>query len=503
MASQALALYEDENDQKARRLEAWEKIKAAVTTLIMDLEGKATDRVARRNGTELRWLQDLRQYHGIYEAAVQNALNVDEERSKIFINITRPKTTSWEARLSDMLFPNDDKNWGINPTPVPDLVESARAAATEAEQLEAQAQDAVDQNNEMVDQGASADQRLPVLAKAHQLGKAAAAKRQFDREVRATMEEAARRCQAMEREIDDQLTESLYPSRCRDVIQDACKLGTGILKGPFTATKPRKKWMRQDDGVYVLDAQRDARPEYRRVDPWSFFPDPDATSMENNEDTLERHLLNKRQLRTMAKMLGFHAPTVKEILNDSPLPMVGGDLNWLNELRALEGQTVTGTISRYIVWEWHGSLEIEQITTMMRVMGRFDEADEFEENADPLEERMVIVYFAQGQLLKIAEEFPLDSGDSLYSVFNFERAEASVLGGVGVQQRGARDDGQRRIVDRAADRHRQDPDRTGERRLEDGAAQGVEEDGRRVELQLRAVPYLQHPHESGADCRDH
>lgn len=434
MAGDALYQPDGYADMETERREAWEKLKAASASIVQDLEKEATDRVAKRNTLEQRWLRDLRQYHGQYEKEIEGTLNADNERSKVFINLTRPKTTSWEARLSDLLFPNDDKNWGISPTPVPELVETARAAAQEIEQMQIEAMALVDQNNQMVDQGVPQDQRMPVLAQAHQVAKGIALRRQKDAEIRSVMDEAKRRSEAMSREIDDQLTESRYPARARDVIQDAVKLGVGILKGPFTSSKPRRKWVvLPGTNVYVLDSSNDPRPDFRRVDPWSFFPDPNAISMEDCEDTFERHMLNKRQLRRMAKALGFHADTVREILRDGPMPMTGGDFSWLTELRNLDGEQQTAQIlSRFLVWEYHGALEVEQVAMMMRGLGRFQEAEDYEANADPLEERMVIIYFCNGQLLKISEDFPLDSGDSLYSVFTFEKAEASIMGGVGV-----------------------------------------------------------------------
>lgn len=434
MAGDALYQPDGYTDMEAARREEWEKLKSASASLVQELEKEASDRVAKRNTLEQRWLRDLRQYHGIYEKDVEATLNADNERSKIFINITRPKTTSWEARLSDLLFPNDDKNWGINPTPVPELVENARMAAKEAEELQLQAMQLVEQNNQMVEQGVPEEQRMPVLAQAHMAAKGVAQRRAVDAEVRTRMDEAKRRTQAMSREIDDQLTESRYPARARDVIQDSVKLGVGILKGPFTSSKQRRRWVvLPGTNVYILDSATDPRPDFRRVDPWSFFPDPNASTMEDCEDTFERHMLNKRQFRRMAKALNFHADTVRQILRDGPMPMTGGDFSWLTELRNLDGEQQSSNIlTRFLIWEYHGALEVEQVAMMMRGLGRFQEADEYEDNADPLEERMVIIYFCQGQLLKISEDFPLDSGDSLYSVFTFERAEASIMGGVGV-----------------------------------------------------------------------
>jgi hypothetical protein len=45
----------------------------------------------------------------------------------------------------------------------------------------------------------------------------------------------------------------------------------------------------------------------------------------------------------------------------------------------------------------------------------------------------VILYFCENELLKIAPAYPLDSGETLYSVWNFERGETSIFG-VGVPE---------------------------------------------------------------------
>jgi hypothetical protein len=39
-----------------------------------------------------------------------------------------------------------------------------------------------------------------------------------------------------------------------------------------------------------------------------------------------------------------------------------------------------------------------------------------------------VVHFCEGQILKIAPEYPLDSGETLYSVFNIEEAEGNIFG---------------------------------------------------------------------------
>ncbi|AXU17806.1 hypothetical protein C7W88_00015 [Novosphingobium sp. THN1] len=67
----------------------------------------------------------------------------------------------------------------------------------------------------------------------------ARALREQERDQQKEIEWARKRRDAMAREIDDQLTEAKYAARCRDVIEDACKVGVGILKGPSSTTRPR------------------------------------------------------------------------------------------------------------------------------------------------------------------------------------------------------------------------------------------------------------------------
>lgn len=90
------------------------------------LQRLADERVAGRIEIEKRWLEDLYQYNGKYDSETQSRLAASASKSKVFVNITRPKSNTIEARLVDMLFPTDDKNWGIDPTPVPRLGEALR-----------------------------------------------------------------------------------------------------------------------------------------------------------------------------------------------------------------------------------------------------------------------------------------------------------------------------------------------------------------------------------------
>lgn len=375
----------------------------AVQVIAGILGKEAEDRVAKRDPVEKRWLEDLQQFHGQYNSDLTNDL-IRSKKSSLYINATRAKTNVMESRLSDMLFPTDDRNWGIGPTPVPELTVQAEnvastAAAAKKAKIENPKQDAYAKLS------AEADQELVVL--------------------QAQMDEARRRARSMEEEIDDHLRECKYSIQCRDVIRDACKLGTGIMKGPVTDGKPRKSWTKDmAQKVYTMVFKDEEQPAFWRVDPWNFFPDSDATNMEENEATFERHLLNPKQMRKMAGQAGMDKDAFRRLLKGSPQSTVP---SYLADLRAITSSYNDMLRDRYHVWEYHGPLTAEQMLELSIGKNDPDKAKDIDEDADPLDEINVIIWFCQNEVLKFGPH-PMDSGDSLYSVFNLEKDEAGIFG---------------------------------------------------------------------------
>lgn len=424
--------------EERKAAERWQKIQDAADPIVSKLSEQAREQMSLRGPIEQRWLEDLRQFHGHYDTDVEGELRNDDTRSRTFINITRPKTNAWAARLGDMLLPNDERNWGIDPTPVPQLSSEAREIAREAEEAAKQAEQAASQHNAALE-GQGGD---PSATAADVQQKASIAREMLERakHQQREIEEARKRCKAMERLIDDQLTESRYPSKCRDAIADMCKLGVGIIKGPVVSGKQPKRWDVSDTGEAILKPiDEDQTPNYRRVNPWHFFPDMNAETMSDAEFTYERHLINAKQLRKMAKDLDFNKQTARQLLKEGA-PANGAenvaDLGYLSELRSMEHHGSESALSplkgRFVIWEYHGSLEIHEIAKLLRAMGEEKEANEYLKSADPLDQRIVTVFFCNSRLLKINAEYLLDSGDWLYSIASFEKAEATILGAVGV-----------------------------------------------------------------------
>ena len=375
----------------------------AVQQIAAILGVEADDRVAKRDPIEKRWLQDLKQYHGQYATDITADL-IENKKSSLYINATRPKTNVMESRLSDMLFPTDDRNWGIGPTPVPELtVEAENVASTAANAKLAM----IDHPDDTEFSQVSADANAELVT------------------IQTHMEEARRRSRAMEEEIDDHLRECKYTIQARDVIRDGCKIGTGIFKGPVTDGKPRRSWVQETaSNVYKMIFKEEEQPAYWRVDPWNFFPDSDATNMEENEAVYERHMLNPKQMRKLARQPGFDKDAIRRLLKGKPLQVLP---SYLADLRSITSSYNDLLKDRFHVWEYHGPLTGEQMLQLSVAKDEPDKAKDIDTEADPLDEMDVVIWFCQQEVLKFGIHH-LDSGDGIYSVFNLEKDEASIFG---------------------------------------------------------------------------
>lgn len=378
-------LENEEIEEEDSDFEQEELMRQKMEQIVSRLERTAEDLVGRRSLIETRWITDLTLYHGEYDSDTKQSL-LSEKRSQLFFNLTRAKTNAWEARLSDMLFPTDDRNWGIQPTPVPEIASKAKTDPNPNDQ-----QAVIEQGN---------------------------AKNELVRAREAS--------ELMEAEIDDQLKEGRYSIKCRDVIHDGCKLGIGILKGPVKSNKVHKKWskvlMEDQSEVFSLVDSEDGRPIYTRVDPWNYFPDMDSATPDEAEFTFERHLMNKKELKRLARAPGFNKQAIKDLAREKPRTAMP---DYIAKLRAI-AEINENLEMKYHIWEYHGPLDAEDMISLCECLG--DEAkdliDDPEDMADEIE---VVMWFCQGHLLKFGIH-QLDSDESIYSVFNLEKDETSQFG---------------------------------------------------------------------------
>ena len=332
-----------------------------------------------RDPYEKRMLNQLRQYYGKYDGA---EFNMSAAQSKAFINITRNKTNAAAARLQEMLLPNNghEKNWGIRPTPVPELEDMEN-----------------DQTPVQID--AETETTQGDLVKAQ---KAA----------------ATRKAQAMEEEINDQLSESNYAAIQRDVIFDACRLGTGVLKGPVLIGRERRVW-RQLPGsnVYELAVVRDQRPRSKYVNPIFWYPDMSATLPDEREFDFEVSFITRRGLKDLLKYPGYMKDQIKRVLQMRPAESQSNLTAFFDEVRAVTADHNATVDTRYYLIEYYGPIQRD----MLMACGCPD--DDIGEEEEPFG----LVVMVGGIVIK-ADIHPMAKGESIYDVFNWEEDESSLFG---------------------------------------------------------------------------
>jgi hypothetical protein len=389
-----------------RREQIEERLQSLGNT-ISQKRGEAV-RARLASGVESRWRDDMDHYNGIDPLLKQNqnltdvALNntvgarrrtqAAVQRSKVFVNITRPRTNTAEARLADMLLPSDDRNWGIAPVKVPELAKH------------------IDNQSPIqgppIEDPMTGQPRQPTIADS----------------VHAEFEKASKTANLMADEIEAQHTECDYNGELRKTIHDAAVLGTGVLKGPIVVNRQNRSWRSLDGGdgmhVQVMEISSDLRPASIRVDPWNFFPDPSCgNDVHSGGYVFEREYMTKRQLRELAKNPTYMASQIRKVLEEGPKSIHLYDQHETDK-RDKSGISIM-TDNRYEVWTYCGEVDRDDLEAA---------GVEFpEEGMDVLDSVSGYVIVVNNTVIK-ANLNPLETGEFPYDVFVWEKNDAHWTG---------------------------------------------------------------------------
>lgn len=355
------------------------------------LESLFREQVSEKALIEERWLSDLLQYNGEYDETTIAAIR-EAGGSEAFVNFTRVKCNSVEARESEMVLPTDDRNWAIEPTAVPEMRKAMKSRKLAK---------GPDGKPVMVEGRPQtvADQLAEVLKEA----KAAAA--------------------AMQEEMDDQLEESDFNTKQRNVIHHKVVLGTGILKGPVICNRFTRKFVQKPvvdqttgitTNVWREDVGEDLSPGVESVSPWDFFPDMRAVSMGDCEFTFERHRFNRQTLSELPRLPGFLRSQVEAAIEAGPKASMSGlvDQAVSADLRSRRAN------GRFEVIEYQGPIKLEDLLAA-EVPGIDPD--------DKLTQHYGTVWFCNGIVLKAALSM-LPGGRPMYDVVPFERDDTSIFG---------------------------------------------------------------------------
>lgn len=296
---------------------------------------------------EERWLDSYRNYRGLYSSEVQFT---EAEKSKAFIKVTKTKVLAAYAQVVDVLFAGSKFPIGIEarqfPNNVADAVNYNPNALTDEK-----VKDTVN-----VEYSVPKSIARPDIAKDLGLYKERLEPVKDELEVGAgtlpgsiTFEPAKRAAQKMEKLMHDQLDETDAPKHLRSVAFECTLFGTGVFKGPFAMDKEYPRW--DEEGNY--DPLFETIPKMEYVSIWDFYPDPDARNMSEAEFTIQRHRLNRTQMRTLKKRPHFRDESIEIALEYGP--------SYQREYweDALEDDSVSSDMDRYEVLEYWGILDAE------------------------------------------------------------------------------------------------------------------------------------------------
>lgn len=370
---------------------------AILDALGASLASKRRDAVAFKasSGIEDEWLGDEEFYQG-YDDANRNEFVKTASKptegsgtaektsgSTVFPNITQPYVDAVSARVGDMLLPTGDRNYAAEATPIPEM---STAAMNEPAPVAAP----VAMPGQPPGPGA-APAPLPLAA-------------QMQVAYKQMQTEAARKAKKAEDRIDDWLTECQYHAEMRKVIDDAAKLGSGVIKGPVPVNRKAAVWQKGEDGVSGLVLVSEIKPASIRVDPWNLFPDPACgESIHNGAFIFERDFLTPKKLEAQKGLPGYIDSQIDKCLDEGPGNQKESDQRNLDAGRSSKDQ--------FEVWYVHVDIKTEELMAAGCECG--DEKNR--KRSYP-----ALLTLVNNHVIRAALN-PLDSGEFPYDVIPWKR----------------------------------------------------------------------------------
>ena len=256
------------------------------------VRGKLEQFIRDKSVVEKQMLKNLRQYLGQYDPEVERL--IPEERSHVYPRDTRIKVKGGVAKMMEMMFPAQENNWELAPSPVPSVPKEALQAIisrlTEQEAL-----------------AAEQEQRQPAQVSSEAI----------EREVRAFADARRDRMQA---EIADQLADPWtdYPQMCKRVVRSGFIYGWGVVRSPMVRTQKERVWeINEFTGEYEAKEKTLKRPYPEYVKAWDFYPDLSARLWEDQERCFERFVFHRHDFAKLKEREDFFKDVLQDYLRNN------------------------------------------------------------------------------------------------------------------------------------------------------------------------------------------
>lgn len=374
------------------------KIDAEVLVRLgQDLRKTFDQYASDRKIAEIKWMQNLRQYLGIYDPEIEKQLPVN--RSRAYPRITRVKCVSVLSRIMNLMFPGNERNWELQASPSPDM---------SPEDVMIAIQTALRKNENMGLQTQQVDDKMVQTA------------------VQRLAEERAKDLSIL---IDDQLQEiggdqTLdYIALNRKVCASGILYGVGCLRGPFVRTVKSTTWTMGPDGQPAPVEKEGYKPMFEFLPIWDFYPDFTAKTFANMDGYFTRLVMSRAQVRALARRPDFFGDQIKRYLTNNTTGNYKAQ-TFETELRSMgvkqnvnDQKTETG---KYEIIVWHGPVS----GTMLRGAGADVSDDKISDDVE------AEVWMIDGNVIKadINEWRKIGVNMRTIHTFQFDEDDTSPIG---------------------------------------------------------------------------
>ena len=389
------------------------------------IEDRFSNAEMSRDSDESRWMTAYHNYRGLY---AKNVKFRESEKSRVFVKVTKTKVLAAFGQLVDVIFGGNKFPIGVSETKVPEGIaesahldinnpvpgiETSRETGTEAE---IKSPFDVGYEGDGIEKAGNTFSLVDPLDKqaADSLTDGPSANPQIPE-----MKPAQKAARRMEKLIHDQIEESNGASEIRNSLFEASLFGTGIVKGPFNFNKTLNRWT-DEDGERTYNPLEVRVPRIEFVSIWDFFPDPNATSIDECEYVIHRHKLNRSQFRSLSKLPYFKKDQIRDCLEMGPSYE---EKDYETELKDDNSASDLIGAAKYEVLEYWGIMDAQYA----REVGM-----ELDDDVDDLDELQINAWISNGKVLRAVVN-PFTPHRIPYHAFSYEKNPYSFFG-IGVAE---------------------------------------------------------------------
>jgi hypothetical protein len=337
----------------------------ASTNVVGTVKSKFEEAEHGRYQHEQRWLKAYKNFRGIYDSTTQFR---ESENSKVFIKITKTKVLAAYGQIIDVLFANKKFPIVVEPSPVPEGV--AEFAHLSKAPMPPQQEEPVEDpygfpgdGREMAPGATEASPLAGLAGRYEGVDLQEGPSRLGEPQISPARETA----RLMEKQIHDQMHENNASNIMRHSLFECALLGTGIVKGPLNENKTLHRWDQEKN----YSPYKKLVPRLESVSCWNFYPDPTATNVDDCSYVVQRHRLNRSQMRDLMDKPFFNGEAIAKCLSGGPNYT---DKYFEDTIRS-ESLEDLAAVDRYEVLEFWGNLDSD----LIREMGIPMEVDDLSE----------------------------------------------------------------------------------------------------------------------------